>query len=146
MMSEMWVSRSTSRDSRWLLSPMPVNVGVNTAWPRFISTSRTRFQHQLPCQAPVTKTNVVISSPPRSGATLAVKHRSRNRASGTKTSVAGPEINFLDLNIDKINLCIMSKTKTQDRQQLTEHTQSRAQVVERVRLQQTHIAIEGAFE
>jgi len=40
----------------------------------------------------------------------------------------------------------MSKTKTQDWQALTELTQGRSIMVERVRLQQGDIAIEGAFE
>lgn len=40
----------------------------------------------------------------------------------------------------------MSKTKTQDWQALTELTQGRPLVVERVRLQDSGVAVEGAFE
>jgi hypothetical protein len=40
----------------------------------------------------------------------------------------------------------MSKTKTQDWQALSELTQGKPMVVERVRLSQSGIAIEGAFE
>ena len=44
-------------------SPTPVNVGVNTSCPCSCNALRTRFQHQLPCQAPCTRTNVAIITP-----------------------------------------------------------------------------------
>ncbi len=45
--------------------PMPVSVGVNTSCPSACSALRTRFQHQLPCHAPCTRTNVAMSTPKR---------------------------------------------------------------------------------
>src|SRR5215207_9778076 len=44
---------------RWLRSPKPVSVGVNTRWPFAVKRSVTRRQHQPPCQAPWTRTKVV---------------------------------------------------------------------------------------
>src|SRR6202035_2509410 len=44
--------------SRCDRSPSPVNVGVKTVWPPLRSRSATRCQHQPPCQAPWTRTNV----------------------------------------------------------------------------------------
>jgi hypothetical protein len=56
------------------------------------------------------------------------------------------EIKNLDSGIEKINLNLMSKTKTHDWQALSELTQGRPMVIERVRLQDSGVAIEGAFE
>src|ERR1041384_5510128 len=53
-----WVERLTFGPIRWLRSPTPVSVGVNTLWPCFSSRSDTRRQHQPPCQAPCTRTKV----------------------------------------------------------------------------------------
>src|ERR1700761_6259065 len=58
----------------------------------------------------------------------------------------GRGINFLDSKLQKINLTSMSKTKTHDWQALSELTQGRPMVIERVRLQDSGVAIEGAFE
>src|SRR6476619_5564351 len=45
-------------ESRCERSPTPVKVGANTRWPCAVRRSRTRCQHQPPCQAPWTSTNV----------------------------------------------------------------------------------------
>src|SRR3546814_1787376 len=50
--------RVMSAFSRWLRSPRPVSVGVNTVWPAARSRAATRDQHQPPCQAPCTRTKV----------------------------------------------------------------------------------------
>ena len=76
-MSVMWVSRSTSLLRRCERSPTPVSVGENTLWPFFSRRSDTRRQHQPPCQAPCTSTNVfgalvcAIAGVPPEAATLA---------------------------------------------------------------------------
>src|SRR5258707_5588983 len=57
-MSVIWVFRSIPARSRCDRSPSPVSVGVKTAWPPPRSRSATRCQHQPPCQAPWTRTNV----------------------------------------------------------------------------------------
>src|SRR5262245_35158333 len=57
-MSVMWVARLILGSIRWLRSPSPVIVGVNTLWPFFSRRSVTRRQHQPPCQAPCTSTKV----------------------------------------------------------------------------------------
>jgi hypothetical protein len=56
------------------------------------------------------------------------------------------EINFLDYSINKLNVIRMSKTKTHDWQALTDLTQGRPLLVERVRIQDSDIAVVGAFE
>jgi hypothetical protein len=56
------------------------------------------------------------------------------------------EIKKLDYDIEKINFIGMSNTKTQDWQALSELTRGRPIVVERVRLIEQGVAIEGAFE
>jgi hypothetical protein len=55
-------------------------------------------------------------------------------------------INFLDSYIEFFNIQTMSKSKTLDWQALTELTQGRQILVERVRIQDSDIAVEGAFE
>src|ERR1700682_2917320 len=56
--SAMWVFKSIPARSRCDRSPSPVSVGVKTVWPPPRSRSATRCQHQPPCQAPWTRTNV----------------------------------------------------------------------------------------
>jgi hypothetical protein len=58
----------------------------------------------------------------------------------------GLEIKKLDSQIEKINRKDMNNTKTQDWQALSELTRGRPIVVERVRLIEQGVAIEGAFE
>src|SRR5262245_41796818 len=76
-MSVMWVSRLMSLLMRCERSPTPVSVAVNTLWPCFSSRSDTRRQHQPPCQAPCTSTNVLrcavcaMAGAPPSAAALA---------------------------------------------------------------------------
>ena len=55
-------------------------------------------------------------------------------------------IKNLDIGIKKIKFRIMSDTRTQDWQALSELVRGRPIVVERVRLVEQGIAIEGAFE
>src|SRR5580704_17678080 len=62
--SRMWVSTSIVGDNRCERSATPVSVGVNTSWPAPLSSRATRRQHQAPCQAPCTRTNVAIWSGP----------------------------------------------------------------------------------
>src|SRR5216684_7813420 len=57
-MSATWVSRLIAPLIRCERSPSPVSVGVNTVWPCARKRSATRRQHQPPCQAPCTSTNV----------------------------------------------------------------------------------------
>src|ERR1700742_34775 len=57
----MWVSRSISGLSKCDRSPRPVRVGVMTVCCLVESNFATRFQHQPPCHAPCTRTNVVMS-------------------------------------------------------------------------------------
>jgi len=56
------------------------------------------------------------------------------------------QIKKLDSLIEKLNLRVMTTTKTQDWQALSELTQGRPMVVERVRLTDRDVAIEGGFE
>jgi hypothetical protein len=64
-----------------------------------------------------------------------------------RISLALPsELKKLDIDIEIINLELMSNTKTQDWQALSELTRGRPIVVERVRLIDQGVAIEGAFE
>jgi hypothetical protein len=58
----------------------------------------------------------------------------------------GIEIKKLDIEIEKIKFNIMNVTRTQDWQALSELTRGRPIVVERVRLTDQDVAIEGAFE
>src|SRR6202451_4770459 len=53
-----WVFKLIPARSRCDRSPSPVRVGVKTVWPPPRSRSATRCQHQPPCQAPWTRTNV----------------------------------------------------------------------------------------
>ena len=55
-------------------------------------------------------------------------------------------IKILDSNITKIKFMGMSNRKTQDWQALSELTRGRPILVERIRLTEQDIAIEGAFE
>jgi hypothetical protein len=56
------------------------------------------------------------------------------------------DIKNLDSQIEKINIPTMTTPKTQDWHVLTELTQGRPIIVERVRLAGREVAIEGAFE
>jgi hypothetical protein len=60
---------------RWERSPRPVWVGVYTRWPAARNGSATRLQHQPPCQAPCSSTNVFVllgAGPARPAAQRAV--------------------------------------------------------------------------
>jgi hypothetical protein len=60
---------------RWERSPRPVWVGVYTRWPAAGNGSATRLQHQPPCQAPCSSTNVFVlpaAGPARPAAQRAV--------------------------------------------------------------------------
>ena len=58
--SSTWASRPTSGESRCARSDSPVRVGACTSWPAARSGRATRSQHQPPCQAPWTRTNVLM--------------------------------------------------------------------------------------
>ncbi len=85
----MCVSRSTLGDARCERSATPVSVGVNTSWPADWSALRTRFQHQLPCQAPCTRTNVVIDSPPGAAPRAETVTVSREPSARSKCTLPG---------------------------------------------------------
>jgi hypothetical protein len=56
------------------------------------------------------------------------------------------EIKNIDIELKKINVTGMSNLRTQDWQALSELTRGRPIVVERVRLTEQGVAVEGAFE
>jgi hypothetical protein len=56
------------------------------------------------------------------------------------------EIKNIDFHIKEIKFCAMDNAKTQDWQALSELTRGRPIMVERVRLSESGIAVEGAFE
>src|SRR5215475_13869712 len=55
-----WVSSPTSGESSEARSARPVRVGAWTSWPAASKKGTTFCQHQPPCHAPCTSTNVAM--------------------------------------------------------------------------------------
>src|ERR1035441_1737356 len=73
-MSVICVVRSIVGLIRCERSPRPVSVGVNTLCPLAVRRSATRRQHQPPCQAPCTRTKVLLAGIMRDPRTFHENH------------------------------------------------------------------------
>src|SRR5262249_50345094 len=65
--SWIWVSNPTSGESSDARSARPVRGGACTSWPAASKKGMTFCQHQPPCHAPCTSTNVAIGFPSEKG-------------------------------------------------------------------------------